>query len=151
MIFYAKNLHGLLEFTNKRALYDYLLSQSDYKGEYVVDISKAKSTRSFQQNSYLWGVVYKTISNHTGHTVNEVHEYMKRICLPPVFKKIMGKEIKMPASTADLNKTEFGDYIERIRAEVAPMGIVIPEANNNKDEFDIKTVYPINNLGESKF
>ena len=52
----------------------------------------------------------------------------------------MGKEIKVPSSTTELNKIEFGEYIEKIRAEVAPMGIVIPEANN-KEEFKIESIH----------
>ena len=91
----------------------------------------------------MWGVVYKTIAIDSGHSENEIHDYMKRVCLPPKFVKIMGKEIKMPASTTELNKAEFGEYIEKIRAEVSPMGIFIPEPDN-KMEFNIPIAYPKN-------
>jgi len=156
MIFYAKattkELIVKLEFTNKLALSRYLASHQEngYKGLYVVEIEKEKSKRSLDQNAYLWGVVYKTIAESTGHTEQEIHEYLKRVCLPPQTVKIMGKEIKLPASTSTLDKGAFGEYIERIRAEVAPLGIVIPEATNKK-EFEVEVAYPENDLGESKF
>ena len=127
-IFYAKSLGGLLEFSNKRELYNFLLDNSEWKGEFIVTIEKAKSKRSLNQNSYLFGVVYKVIADHTGNTIDELHEVFKRMFLTPRFIVYKEKEIKVPSSTSDLNKVEFGEYIERIRAEVATMGVIIPEA-----------------------
>lgn len=149
MIFYAKQIGGLIQWSNQRALFDWFLSHGDYKGSYIIDIKKEKSVRSLSQNDYLWGVVYKTIADYNGDTENDLHEYLKRHCLPPRFIKVMGKEMKVPASTTDLSKVEFADYIEKIRAEVAPMGVIIPEAQ--KEEFKIDSVYPENNLGEQQF
>lgn len=155
-LFYAKatekELIVKLEFTNKLALSKFLSSNQEagYKGLYTVEIEKEKSKRSLDQNAYLWGVVYKTIAESTGHTEQEIHEYLKRVCLPPQIAKIMGKEIKLPASTTNLDKGAFGQYIERIRAEIAPLGISIPEATNKK-EFVVEVAYPENDLGESKF
>ena len=140
MIFYFKQIGGLIQWQNQRALFDWLLSHGDYKGSYVVKIEKEKSKRSLSQNNYLWGVVYKTIADYNGDTEQALHDYFVRTLLPPKFIKVMGKEIKVPSSTTELNKVEFGEYIEKIRAEVAPMGIVIPEANN-KVEFDIKVAH----------
>jgi len=148
-IFYFKQIGGLIQWQNQRALFDWLLSHGDYKGSYVVEIEKEKSKRSLSQNNYLWGVVYKEISKHNGDTEVDLHEYFKRKLLPPKFIKVMGKEIKVPSSTTELNKVEFGNYIERIRAEVAPMGIVIPEADNKK-EFDIKVAHANLEVPEGK-
>lgn len=156
MIFYAvattKELVVKLEFSNKRELSKFLEEDQakGYKGNYMVTVEKEKWRRSNEQNSYLFGVVYKTISDYNGDTVNDLHQYFKRALLPPKFVKAMGKEIKIPSSTTDLNKVEFGEYIERIRAEVAPMGIIIPEAENKK-EFDVPVAYPENNLEDVKF
>jgi len=147
-IFYFKQIGGLIQWQNQRALFDWLLSHGDYKGSYVVEIEKEKSKRSLSQNNYLWGVVYKTIANYNGDTKQALHDYFVRTLLPPKFIKVMGKEIKVPSSTTELNKVEFGEYIEKIRAEVAHM-VVIPEANN-KEEFDIKVAYPKNDK-EIKF
>lgn len=73
-----------------------------------------------------------------------VKEYLWR----PIQKVLTGKE-----STKDLDKTK---EIEDIHAHLdrhfsEKHGIHVPFPKKEKDEFDIKTVYPINNLGESKF
>lgn len=99
-----------------------------------VIIKRETGTRSDSQNNYLWGVVYKVISDYNGDTVNSLHEYFKRTLLPPQFIKVMGKEIKIPASTTKLNKSEFAEYVMRIGAEVAPFGVQIPlpDKDDNK-------------------
>lgn len=126
-LFYAKSLGGILEFSNKREVFDFLLSNNDWKGEYLVTIEKARGKRSLNQNAYLFGVVYKTVAEHTGNTVDELHEVFKRMFLHPKFIMYNGKEVKLPSSTTDLNKAEFGVYVDRIIAEAGTMGISIPE------------------------
>lgn len=103
------------------------LEQNDGK-KLVLDVNREKSKRSLDQNAYLWGVVYKVIADHTGYSETEVHEVFKRMFLPPRFIKWKGREIKLPNTTTELNKAEFGEYITRIQAEVADMGITIPNA-----------------------
>lgn len=147
MIFYGTCIDLTFKPDNQRAWLDYI--EKNDKKKVVIDIGLEKSKRSLSQNDYLWGVVYKKIAEHTGHTEDELHEYFKRKCLPPKFIKVMGKEIKVPSSTTELNKVEFSEYIEKIRAEVAPMGIVIPEANN-KVEFDIKVAHANLEVPEGK-
>lgn len=141
MLFYGIVKDLAFKPDNQRNWLDFIEKNSGKK--VVVEIELEKSKRSLDQNAYLWGVVYKTIADYNGDTENDLHEYLKRKCLPPRFVKVCGQEIKLPASTTDLNKTQFGEYIEKIRAEVAPMGIIIPEANN-KEEFDVKVAYPEN-------
>lgn len=105
-----------------------------------VQIERVKAKRSNQQNAYLWGVVYPTISYDTGHTPEELHEIYKRMFLAPKYIRYNGKEIKLPRSTKNLNKIEFGEYLERIFAEAGSLGIHIPtpdEAGYVSD-FDLK-------------
>ena len=90
-------------------------------------IDRETGIRSFNQNSWYWGVVLKTISENYGHSAKELHEIYKRMFIPPKFIKYKNREIKLPQSTSDLSKNDFGEYIERIRAEVASDGIVIPD------------------------
>ncbi len=52
----------------------------------------------------------------TGENADDLHQYFKRKLLPPVFKKIRGEEIKLPASTTDLDKIAFGEYLDKIAA-----------------------------------
>lgn len=148
MIFYGTSRELAFKPSNTKAWLDYL-EKNDGK-KLVVEVELEKSRRSLDQNAYLWGVVYKTIADYNGDTENDLHEFFKRKCLPPKFVKVLGKEIKIPATTTDLNKIQFGEYIEKIRAEVAILGIIIPEADN-KEGFDIPVIYPENNLGETSF
>ncbi len=102
------------------------LELNDGKKLYV-QIDRETGVRSGNQNSWLWGVVYKEIANTTGYSETEIHEIMKRKFLQPKTTTWKGQEIKMPGSTSDLDKIAFGEYVERIRAEVASLGITIPD------------------------
>lgn len=147
MIFYGKFIDLSFKPDNQKQWLDF--AEKYNKKKVVLEITEDKPKRTLDQNAYLWGIVYKTISDYNGDTENDLHEYLKRKLLPPKFIKVLGKEVKVPASTTDLSKSDFSDYIERIRAEVSHLGIIIPEAQ--EDEFKVESVYPINNLGESKF
>ncbi len=122
-IFYAKSNKGLLEFSNKREFYDYLLSVDEKK--LVVTIEKETGVRSFSQNSFYW-VYLGIIADETGDNAGDLHEYFKRQFLPPKFIKVLGKEVKIPTSTTELSKTDMGDYLDRISAMTE---IPIPDPN----------------------
>ncbi len=113
-LFYGKSVKGELVLDNKRAFTDYLSSVDGKK--LVIQIDKEKSVRSLNQNSYYWFYL-RLVANETGHTEQELHSLFKRIFLPPEMKVIMGRTIKLPATTTKLNKIEFGEYMERICAE----------------------------------
>jgi len=150
MVFYFKQIGGLIQWQNQRALFDWLLSHGDYKGSYVATIEKEKGKRSLGFNAYLWGVVYKLISEHTGHTAQELHEIYTRMFIPPKFITYKGKEIKVPSGTSGMDTATFWTYVDRVIAEGASMGVVIPPPEN-KEEFKVEVAYPENNLGEQKF
>jgi len=125
ILLYAKSKQGTLVFDNQKEARDYLLSVENKP--LMVRIDRETGIRSFNQNSWYWGVVLKTISETYGHSAKELNEIYKRMFIPPKFIKYKGREIKLPQSTSDLSKNDFGEYIERIRAEVASDGIVIPD------------------------
>ena len=79
-------------------------------------IDKVENKRTLTQNSFYWFYL-GIIERETGNTANDLHEYFKRIFLPPKYIKVLGKEIKIPSSTTDLKKLEFGEYMEKICAE----------------------------------
>ena len=79
--------------------------------------------RSRSQNSFYW-VYLGVIERETGQDANDLHEYFKRALLPPVFKTIMGKEVKLPASTTELSKVAMGEYLEKI---CALTGVPLPD------------------------
>lgn len=130
MIFFGKCKDLSFVPDNKRNWLTWLESNDGKK--VVIDINLEKATRTLSQNSWLWGVVYKTIADSTGSTEDELHEIFKRMFLPPRFVKWKDREIKLPNTTTELSKQDFSDYVDRIRAEVASLGISIPQPDSNK-------------------
>lgn len=88
--------------------------------EAVLMIEKKHATRSLAQNAWYWSGVIGSISEYTGYTPEEVHEFCKAKFLPN--KVTMAdkngevvEEIVLGGSTSTLNKLQFGEYIEAIR------------------------------------
>jgi hypothetical protein len=78
-------------------------------------IELEKKGRSRSQNSYYW-VYLGVIARETGDNADDLHELFKRKLLPPKFLTVRGEEIKVPASTTELSKADFGEYMEKICA-----------------------------------
>ena len=125
-MFQARKIKGELAFDAERFL-NYLQTLKD--GNYWIEIKRVSAKRSLQQNNYYWFCL-RIISETSGHTPEELHEIYKRMFLLPQFIKYRGKELKMPNTTTKLNKGEFFEYMERISAEAADMGISLPEAKS---------------------
>lgn len=98
----------------------------------IVEVKDFKKTRTNPQNSYLWGVVYKTISDETGYSCNELHELFKNSFLPHKHKLITigDKSVRIMPSTTALKTDEFNEYIELIcRYAAETIGCYIPAPN----------------------
>lgn len=74
-----------------------------------------KDKRSLKQNSYLWGVVYKMISDQTGYSSEEVHQLFGKRYLIYTKADPHGRVLEFTRSTTELGKTEMTQYIECIR------------------------------------
>ena len=123
-IFFFKANKGIIEWSNKRALYDFLL-RNDGKGMYA-QMDRFSGRRSGRQNDWYW-VILEQISRDTGNSTDDLHRLFKGLFLPKKVVKLGGKEYTMSGSTTEQNKIQFGEYIEKIRAHVAQFGIVIPD------------------------
>lgn len=77
------------------------------EGVYDIIIMDKESARSHDQNSLLWGVIYKGLSDTTGYTAEELHD----ICR---MKFDLKNDDGTLASTAGLTKSEFNDYLDKI-------------------------------------
>jgi len=89
----------------------------------LYQIEFEKQTRSNQQNRFYWKYI-RILSEETGDNENDLHEFFKRKFLPPRFVRVLGREIKLPASTSKLSKKDFSEYIMRIEALT---GILSPD------------------------
>jgi hypothetical protein len=81
-----------------------------------------RTPRSTAQNEYLWGVVYPTLAEATGYSVNETHQICKELFIARRYRKIGGREVQIPASTTTLTKAQFSEYLERIFALCGELG-----------------------------
>lgn len=92
----------------------------------TVTIERYKKKRSDNQNRYMWGVVYKLISVHTGYTPEEVNEAMKWKFLR-IHKDNLPDTVKSSKFT---NSAEFEEYMENIRRWASVyLGLYIPLPN----------------------
>lgn len=109
---------GKLKLRNQKAFQAAMDAFVD--GEVRVTIERARATRSEQQNRWYWGVIMKHLSEHTGYTPDELHEYCKqRFNSKKVAfcddNGVVKDEETIGLSTTRLNKITFGEYCESIR------------------------------------
>ena len=101
---------------------------------YDISVAEHKPRRSVEQNRYLWGVVYAGIlaaggDALAGWTAEDLHEYCLGECFGWEEHSALGRRRLRPVRRSSaLNKQEFTDYIEFIRAKMAEHGIVVPES-----------------------
>lgn len=124
-IFYGKVEKGVLLISNKEVFKSYL---RNFEGKDIALTIKEPSRtrqRSNKENSYLWGVVYQIISQHTGYHPEEVHEAMKW-----KFLKKEGELMDTVISTASLDTIAFEQYVEKVRSWAGQyLQLVIPLPN----------------------
>ena len=119
-IFRATIENGIVKYYDKQRFIDWWNS---LKGEIEVIARPFKETRSDRLNRFYWAYL-RLISEWNGDDEDDLHEYFKRKHLSPRFVTVMGKEIKLPASTTKLKTNEFCEYIRKIEKET---GILAPD------------------------
>lgn len=101
-------------------------------GPVVVRVEREADRRTSEANAYYWGVVLKLIADETGQTPHDLHEYFKgqHLAQPILLVDrdgVIRHEATIGGSTSKLTTSEFYDYVERVRADAADLGIVIPD------------------------
>ena len=120
-IFYFKSKGGLIEWTNKSDLFQFLIDNEGI--EMFANMGKVKGVRSLNQNSLYWKYL-EIISAETGNNVDDLHRLFKGLFLPKKIVVFKGKEYLMSGSTIELSKGDMSMYMERINAEC---GVPIPD------------------------
>ena len=82
---------------------------------------KADKGRSLEANKFLWGKLYKSISQFTGYLPMEVHLLCGHLFLCEQ-KTINGVQVPYVRSTTDLTIEEFTFYIQNIESYFAQLG-----------------------------
>jgi hypothetical protein len=101
-------------------------------GPVEVTVERKHATRSQRANAYWWGVCLALVSEHTGYTADELHEFAKATFLPKKLAfsdgngEVVGEYV-VGGTTTRLNTVEFGEFIERFRQWAAEtLDVVIP-------------------------
>lgn len=127
---------GALHVHNRMRLQEWA---RQYPGKNVViKFERKGSKRSNPQNAYYWSICVKEITlrlRELGHTwINDdaVHELLK---LKFNYEQIVsehGEVLELPKSTATLTKTQFAEYVEKIRMWSSDfLNLQIPGPNEN--------------------
>lgn len=103
-------------------------------GEVVeVIIRKRRSKRSDKQSRWYWGAILEALSEKTGYTPDELHEYCKARFIPKRLAICDGNGVVIDdrvvgGSTTKLNREAMADYCEEIRRWAAEdLDLVIPD------------------------
>lgn len=126
---------GRLFFHNRRA-FDEQVRQMRDGAQVEVAINVRRTVRSLKQSAWYWGVIVEAISDHTGYTPDEVHEFLKAKFIPKKLAVCDGNgevvdEYVLGGSTRKMNTVQFGEYCESVRrwaAETLDVNIPDPEA-----------------------
>lgn len=110
-----------------------------------ITISKAKKTRSYEQNRYYWGVVVAMVRNGLYEagwgslSLIDVHELLvERFLLNEIVNEKTGEVMHKRGSTTQLSTSGMMDYLAEITAWSSEyLGISIPQPNEQvKIEFN---------------
>jgi len=104
-----------------------------FEGKKVKITFDSTNRRSKDQNAYYFGVVLKLLAEHTGYTVEEMHEICKYKFLGYDLKELEGENIPLINSSAKLSTVDFMGYIEEIRGWAASeLSVNIPDPNQTE-------------------
>lgn len=93
-------------------------------GKFTLTIKKQAKDRSISQNALMW-MWFACIADTTGNTKEEVHDaYCYMFLSRPV---TMGSRSGIiPMGTSGLNTEEMKEFLDKVQADAAQMGITLP-------------------------
>lgn len=104
------------------------ISELDRKKKWEIEVRESKDTRTNQQNRYLWGVVYKLLSDETGNDPEDLHEYFLGEHFGWEEVTVLGKKKLRPKRRSrNSEKDIFFEFVEFIRRRAAMNGYYIPD------------------------
>lgn len=100
-------------------------------------ISSRRPKRTQQQNRYLWGAFYPEIAKQTGEQdLDKLHALFTGKFLTTSISTVLGEQVRMKKSTAELSISEFSEFITAIEALT---GIMAPPTQNYFDPAPLLT------------
>lgn len=109
---------------NAPQLLQHFLRMHTKEGDILSLVVTAKRPKRSQNQNNFFFVYLDLISLSCGHTIQELHKWVKQEILGGGITEVFGEQVRMVGETSDLNISEFVEMINRI--EVAT-GIPIPD------------------------
>jgi hypothetical protein len=123
-VFLGKAKNGTLNLQCPDTFRKYLYSLNDKDVECIVRLPR--KDRSIDENAYYWKIVVGLISEHTGYTPDEVHEFLKLKFLSKIIV-MAGQDERIPRSSTELSTLEWEKWMTEVREWAAQeLGLVIP-------------------------
>lgn len=122
-------------FIENRRVFDQQIALLDARWSLEVSVRRRKATRSLRQNRYYWGCVVEAISQHTGYTPEEVHDFLKAKFIPKKLALADGNgevkdEVVVGGSTRAMDTGAFSEFCETIKQwAAAELDVYIPDAD----------------------
>jgi hypothetical protein len=99
----------------------------------TITVEKQHATRSVDQNALYWAGYVNPLADYTGYTPLEMHAYLKKRFLPKQRIEIVDKRSGVVVdeqdleqlTTTTLNKIEFGEYLDEIKAFALDLGVIV--------------------------
>ena len=94
-----------------------------------VEVGEFRKRRSQEQNAYLWGVVYKTLTDATGNAADDLHTYFLGEWAGWETINVMGSLRRVPVRRSSrMTTVEFSEYVAFIQQRAAEtVGVFIPD------------------------
>ncbi len=114
IVFLFKARDGKVDFESEHTGARFRDALKRYNGkEFRIEL--LLKTRSMNQNRFYWAYL-ELIEKETGNLAHDLHEYFRRLLLPPKCLVVMSKSITVPSSTTELSKHAMSDYMDKIAA-----------------------------------
>lgn len=91
-----------------------------------VEVREHKRTRTKKQNSLYWSLL-GIIAKDKGYDTEDLHLALKIRFLGTQEKTIAGQVYTVPNSTTKLTTTQFTEYVDRVYALGAELGVKLPQ------------------------
>ena len=93
----------------------------------LVTVEPAPKRRTLKANRRYFGALVRYLSEHTGHTVEELHEDLKVTLNPKEATDLKTGEVKtVGGSTRIMTSPEFADYTLKVSELCEFLGVKIP-------------------------
>ena len=102
-----------------------------------VEIKPYRKNRSTSQNRLYW-MWLNCLSDHTGHTPDELHQEMKVRFLGVEHIEVKGVHLILPKSTTKLTTQEFTDFLKKVESAGVELGCALPIPDDYNDAMGIR-------------